>query len=585
MLNRAIRFVAAAALAALWLGCSGAVESSGSAAGERFPGAGQRSSPREGMGATAMSLPAAVPPACVGSAPVSRAPLRRLTRFEYDNSVRDLLGDTTHPAAAFPSEEIGNGFGNDADAQSVSSLLAEQYSAAAETIAQRATSSPELLAKLHPCAPSMTATTDATAEATCARSLIEGFVRRAYRRPVLPDEVDELLTLHDAIRASSSFAVAIGAVIEAVLQAPDFLYRLEWGSASASPSDVLRPSGHEMATRLSYLFWGTMPDDSLHAAADAGELTTRESVLAHATRMLNDPRARPVIRFFFDNLLPIATLSGLERDRDVFPSFSSAIGSLMREETLTFLEYEIFEGSGSWRSALTAPYTFMNGPLAEFYKVAGVSGDQFVKVPLDTRQRLGLMTQAGMLAGTTHANTTSPVVRGSYVVRRLLCTDVPLPSAELLGEALFAQIKAPDPAAAPTARDRYSAHSSNPACAGCHQQMDPVGFALENYDAVGLWRDQENGVQIDATGALPGQSTPLAGPIELVRAIAESERAETCFASHWLDFAHARALGPDEQCSRSSVEAAFAQSGYDIRQLLLAITQTDAFLTLPRGMP
>ncbi len=535
-----------------------------------------------GAGSGAPGDPGASPECAQAGSTPGRAPLRRLTRFEYNNTVRDLLGDTTRPGDAFPSEELGNGFGNEADAQSVSSLLAEQYSTAAEAIAARATETPERLAALAPCAGDITAATDAATEAACARTVIEAFLPRAFRRPVAAAEADEFVALQQTMRAGSDFATSIASLIEAVLQSPEFLYRVELGGqAESARPDLMRPSGAEMATRLSYLFWGTVPDDALRAAADAGELQTAQGVLAQATRLLDDERSHAVVRFFFDNLLPIASLSALERDPTLFPSFTPAIGALMREETQSFLEYEIFEGPGSWKSALTAPYTFLNEELAAFYGVSGVAGDEFRKVAVDTTQRLGLLTQPGMLAGTTHSNTTSPVVRGSYVVRKLMCTDIPLPTAALLGEEIFAMIKPPDPYTGDTARERYSAHSENPVCASCHKSMDPVGLALENYDALGQWRDQENGVTIDASGSVPGVQGTVNGPVELAAKVAEAEQTHACFALHWLNFAYGRTMDASDTCLKQSVQAAFAESGYDVKQLLLSLTQTDAFLYLP----
>jgi hypothetical protein len=547
-------------------------------AGDRDPG----TAGVDGAGAGASASDPGAPAACSGSAIApGRAPLRRLTRFEYNNTVRDLLGDTTSPADAFASEELGNGFGNEADAQSVSSLLAEQYSAASEAIAARATGTPTRLAALASCAADVTAATVAEDEQACVRTLIADLLPRAFRRPLAAAEVDEFLALQQAIRAEVDFATSIATVIEAVLQSPEFLYRVEEGGADPARADVRRPSGHEMATRLSYLFWGTMPDAALRAAADAGELQTADGVLAQATRLLDDERARAMLRFFFDNLLPISSLSALERDGALFPSFTPAIGALMREETHSFLEYEIFEGPGSWQSALTAPYTFLNEELARFYGVDGVQGEAFQKVALDTDRRLGLLTQPGVLAGTTHSNTTSPVVRGAYVVRKLMCTEIPLPTAELLGDEVFEMIKPPEPYSGDTARERYGAHSDNPVCASCHRSMDPVGLALENYDALGQWRDQENGVTIDASGSVPGVPGEVSGPIELVQKIASAEQTQACFVSHWLNFAYGRTLGGDDDCLRRSVQAAFTESGHDVRELLLSLTQTDAFLYLP----
>ncbi|NUO53385.1 MAG: DUF1592 domain-containing protein [Polyangiaceae bacterium] len=505
-----------------------------------------------------------------------RAPIRRLTRFEYNNTVRDLLGDDTEPANAFPSEEIGNGFGNDADAQSVSSLLAETYGSVAEDVALRATASPDAMARLDACAASITAATDAQTELACATTTIERLATGAFRRPLAEGELDELVALQQTIRAEADFRTSLAAVIEAVLQSPDFLYRVEFGEPDRDGSKLLRPTGYEMATRLSYFLWGTQPDALLLEAAASGELSTKEGVYAHASRMLDDPRSRPVVRFFFDNLLPIANLSRLERDEALFPTFSAATGALMREETQRFLEHEIFEGSGSWRAALTAPYTFVNGPLAAFYGIEGVEGDEFQKVSLDGTERSGLLLQGGMLAGTIHSNTTNPVTRGSFIVQKIMCYEIPVPTGEIAEK-----VKPPDPYSGATARERFLQHSADPVCASCHSLMDPVGLALENFDPVGLWRDTENGVTIDASGKVPGSIAAVTNPVELVTEIAKTEAIEVCFADNWLNFAYGRTLGAEDECTSERVHEAFAASGSDIRSLLLEITQSDAFLYLP----
>ncbi len=505
-----------------------------------------------------------------------RATLRRLTRFEYNNTVRDLLGDDTRPANVFPSEELANGFGNDANAQPVSSFLAEKYNTVAEDVALRATETPEKLGVLATCAAEITETTDAGTEAGCAEELLETLATRAYRRPLEAGELEALLELREAMRAEGAdFPTSIAAVIEAMLQSPDFLYRVERGVVGEDGRR--RPTGHEMATRLSYLLWGTMPDEELLAAAEAGELSTAEGVHAHAERMLADERSRPVVRFFFANLLPISGLADLERDPALFPTFSGEIGSLMREETETFLEHEIFEGSGTWPGILSAPYTFMNQPLAEFYGVPGVVGEEFRKVDLDTSKRLGLLTQAGVVSGTIHSNSTNPVVRGAFIVRNLMCTNIPLPPSELAD-----QVKPPDPSSGPTARDRYSMHSEDPVCAGCHKMMDPVGLAFENFDPVGLWRDTENGVTIDASGSLPAiEGSTAAGPVELVQLIATAKETQACFVERWSDFAYGRTRAAEDECTQLHLEEEFTAAGYDVRQLLLSLTQTDDFLYLP----
>ncbi len=566
--SKAARFLAQLALG-LVLGCTATIGGGGDQQASGGPGPASGG----GGGTTTTDTQALCQD---GKVRPGRAPLRRMTRFEYNNTVRDLLGDSSKPANDFPSEELGNGFGNDADSLSVSSLLAEKYSAAAEALAATVTASEQALSALHPCAAGLTV----DAESGCARSLIESVATRAWRRPLEASEVDELVALYELTRTDATFAIGVASAIDAVLESPDFLYRIEWGVPDATNPALKRPSGYEMATRLSYLFWGSTPDAALTTAAASGALSSKEGVLAQATAMLDDPRSRPVVRFFFDNLLPIPALTALERDKTLYPTFSAAIGQAMHEETQTFLEYEIFQGGGTWASVLTAPYTFLNGTLAAYYGVPGVQGDAFQLVQLDTTKRLGLLTQGSIMSGTTHSNHTNPVVRGSFIVQKLMCKPIPLPGPEIA-----ALVKPPDPYSGATARDRYTAHRANPACAGCHQYMDPIGLALENYDAVGLYRDTENGVVIDASGSVPDTDGTVNGPIELVQKIAGAEATQTCFASHWADFAYGRKLdqSEDDVCTQQGLNSAFKASGYNVKQLLLSLTQTDAFLYLPGG--
>lgn len=543
-----------------------------------LPGQGIAAAAAGGPALTAAAGAMAVAPAsskCATAAGMAtRSPLRRLTRFEFNNSVRDLLGDTTSPARAFPSEELGNGFGNDADTQSVSSLLAEQYSKIAEAIALRATETPAALATLDACATTLTA----ASEAACARTILDKLSARAYRRPVIAAESEALFALFSAARAEASFGVALAAPIEAILQSPDFLYRVELGQPDAAGRR--RPSGDEMATRLSFLFWGTLPDAALQAAAQSGELASADGVLRQAQRLLEDPRSHATVRFFFDNLLPIASLSQLVRDPAAFPGWTPEVGALLHQETQTFLEYEIFSGSGTWPGMLTAPYTFVNDALARYYGMAPVQGAAFQRVPVDPAQRLGLLTQGGLMAGTTTSNFTNPVTRGAFVARQLMCRPLRLPS----DPNVLAMVKPPDPYSGKTARERYGAHSREPVCMACHQQMDPIGLTFESYDAVGQFRTQENGVVIDTSGQLPGTQHAVRNAVELAQAVAGEDETQACFVAHWLDFAYGRSLQPSDAadaCLKERVEAAFKASGYNVKQLLLDLTQTDAFLYLP----
>ncbi len=501
-----------------------------------------------------------------------RAPMRRLTRFEYNNVARDILADSSLPANALPSEELGNGFGNDADAQEVVPALVEQYVTVAETMAATATA-PGKFSTLFPCAASVP---DAAAEAACARTIAETFTPKAWRRALVAGEADGLVTLFTGVRAANDFPTSVAAMLEAIFQSPEFLYKPEFGIGVAGRTDVKQPTGDEMATRLSFLFWGSAPDDALRAAAAAGQLSNPDGVRTQAQRLLADPKAREVVRFFFNKLLPIESLAALERDATQYPKFSSKIGSLLKQETQTFLENEIFNGPGTWPGVFTAKYTYVNQDLAAFYGLTGVTGDAFQKVALDpSTHRGGLLTQAGVMAGPIHSNNANPVVRGSFVVQKLMCQVIPKPTGDIA-----AMVTPPDPNSAATARQRFTTHSSNPVCRGCHVNMDGFGFALENFDPIGQWRDSENNVTIDASGDTPILGT-FNGPFELQAALAASEQVQNCFASQWMNFGYGRTLSDAESCGVESVRTQFKAKNYNVQELLLALTQSEAFLTLP----
>ncbi|MES1207287.1 MAG: DUF1592 domain-containing protein [Pseudomonadota bacterium] len=571
------------------MGAAGGASGSASGSGS---GSGGANSSATGSGGTELI-------ACTGVSP-GRAPIRRLTTYEYNNTMRDLLGDTTSPGSALPPQ-VDSGqslFGNDADDQSPSSLLVEKYQTVAESIAARATADSTALAKLNACAMNVTAAN----EESCARTIATSLASRAYRRTVATTEIDELVALYKSVRGLSStvtFGSGVAAMIEVLLQAPEFLYRVEQGTPVAGTSDVKRVTGREMATRLSYLFWQTMPDAPLFQAADAGMLDTNEGVTAQAKQMVEDPRTRQMVAFFFDNLLPIPDLAGLTRNASLFPNWSSSIGVAMRSEVQRVLQYEIFENTsqssppfmpGSWPAILTAPYTFVNSALFNYYGTsafapgtAAVTGTTLTKVTLNPDQRVGLLTLGGIMAGLTTTDLTNPVLRGSFIINKLMCKNLSVP--------VGLNPVTPDPYSAKTARERFNMHSAKPECSACHKIMDPLGLPFENYDAVGLYRSAEHWVDpatqisydtpIDAHGAVPGVDGMAANGVELVKLLATSPDVESCFASHWMRFAYGRSLQSGDACNQQSVNTAFAGGAYNIKQLLLAVTQSDGFLYRP----
>jgi hypothetical protein len=488
-------------------------------------------------------------------------PLRRLTRDQYDNTVRDLLGDTTRPARAFPADEDLLGFDTGA---TVSPLLVELYMNAAETLAATAVAD---LGALLPCDPAL------SGEETCARGFIQTFGRRAYRRPLAPEQVDRLMAVFGSA-AAATFADRIRLVLTAMLQSPFFLYRVETAPGTPGGPDVVRLDGHEVATRLSYLLWNTMPDDELFAAAEAGELGAPEQVAAHARRMLDDEQARPAIASFFDQWLEIASLDEASKDTELFPEFNAAMRRSMRGETRAFVEHVLFEGDGRLHTLFTAPYTFADARLAELYGIEGVTGDAFVQVDTDPGERAGLLTHASLLATHALANQSSPVLRGKYVRERLLCQPIPPPPDGLM-------VVAPDPAPGLSTRERWAAHSTDPSCSGCHRLMDPIGFGFEHYDAIGQYREMDDGRPVDARGELlaAGDVTgAFEGVPELAERLAASPEVADCMTAQWFQFALGRPEVDDDGCSLSSLADVMEASGGDVRELIVAIVSTDAFL-------
>ncbi len=523
---------------------------------------------------------------CGKSVQPGPAPIRRMTRFEYDNTVRDLVGDTTHPAADFGAEEEALGFNNNAANLVTSSTLAEKYLLAAEGIAARAT---EPLSKVVACDPTAVrgGSRPTISEDECARQFITTFGKRAFRRPLTTDESDALFALYQVGRAEADFRLGVELVIQAALQAPAFLYRVELGlpddagepvaNAGGGPA-IVRLDSWEMASRLSYFLWGTMPDEELFAAAEAGELVTREQVEAQARRMLDDPRARDAAGNFHVEWLDYDRIASVGKDAALFPEWSPALGQLMREETSAFVEHVVFDDEGDLASLLTAPYSYMNQELASFYGVSGPQGDAFEKVDLDPAQRAGVLTTGTLLTINAHSNQTSPVHRGKMIRELFLCDTMPPPPPGVV-------IKVPEPDPGSTARERFAQHSSDPACSGCHRLMDPIGFGFESYDAIARYRTTENGKTIDATGTLTESDIDgeFDGAVDLAHQLAASGDVQSCYVKQWFRYAYGRGETDEDVCTMARLDATFDESGGDIKELLVALTLTDAFLFRKAG--
>lgn len=490
------------------------------------------------------------------------APIRRMTRSEYNRTVRDLLGDDSRPADGFVPEEMSLGFNNNANALVVSPILAEQYMTAAEAIAERATRSPDKLLRC-----------GAAADYPCAERFIADFARFAFRRPLSDAELARYRSAYAAAKSSYDLRGALQVVIGAILMSPRFVYRHERGEPPASGTPYARLTQFETASRLSYLLWGSMPDRELFEAADRGLLATPADIERQARRLLADPRAREVVQSFNDQWLELEQVAAVEKDTALFPEFAPGLGRAMAEETRTFLDHVTWNEVNGFAALFTANYSFVAPELAALYDIPPPAGPGPQRVEMPSSQRAGLLTHAGLLALHAHADQSSPVHRGRFVRQRLLCQQLPSPPPDLM-------VEAPDLDPNLTTRERFAQHSSEPACAGCHQLMDPIGLGFETYDAIGKWRSSENGKPIDGSGELVQSDVagPFNGAVELAHKLAQSAEAQACLTTQWFRYAYGRAETESDTCTLATLRARLSAAGGSLPELLVALTQTDAFL-------
>lgn len=482
-------------------------------------------------------------------------PLRRLTRFEYNNTVADLLNTSLTPADDFPPDEVADGFTNNALVLTVSSLHAEKYTFAAEALAAEAVTH---LDTLLPCT---------TADDACARQFAEQFGRKAFRRTLETEDVDVLM---EAYSLGSSFETGIEIMIRAALQSPHFLFRVEFSGSDVAGTGMVRLNGDEVATRLSYLIWSSGPDDALLDAAKNGELSTAEQVAQQARRMLDDPKARRAMAEFYRQWLKLNRLEIVTKDASGFPLWSEAMRAAMIAEGDAVVESVVFGNDPSLTQLLTAPLGVPTGPLAELY---GVAASEEVQM-LSAQERAGVMTLPGFLAVQAHPDQTSPVLRGKFVRERLLCDEVSPPPDDVV-------ITPPDPSEGGTARERFSAHAEDVSCAKCHKKMDPLGFPFESYDALGVFRTTDQGRTMDLSGEFvetDAMDGPFNGVHEMVARLAEAPEVSHCVASEWYQFAMGRGVEAGDACSLTPLSQEFVASGSNLFELMVQITQSEAFL-------
>ena len=498
------------------------------------------------------------------------SPLRRLTRQEYSFTLHDVLNDDADPGGEFPPDGAANGFHNAAAQSTVSQLAVDKLQQAAETVSARALKN-ERSRVLGGCDPAK------DGEDACVTSFLARTGRRLFRRPLTADEDTSLRAVIAWGRQERSYDKAIELALQVMLQHPSFLYRLELSAdAPTATKGVVKLSGYEVATRLSYLLWATAPDDALLDQAKDGKLETAAQVRATAETMLKDDRTRRTLRSFHDQWLEIEEVAYAERNTAMFPQYSKELVASMHEETARFVESLFFEGDRKISTLLSARWTYADAGLAKLYGVTPPAGGGFAKVDLGpTQQRAGILTHASVMTSHAKFDRSAPVLRGRFVRQRLLCVPIPDPDMNVMG--LFPDI---DPTNL-TTRQYFEEHVKNPACSGCHDLMDPIGFGFEHYDAVGAWRALEKGKPVDASGSLDGAGSvdgDYNGAVELADKLAHSTELSDCLASQWFRYGAGRAEGDEDSCSLGLARARLTTSGGDLRELLLALTETDAFL-------
>ena len=500
------------------------------------------------------------------------APMRRLTRLEYENTLRDLLGVTGAVTSALQvgtdAESGQTGFvrgGAITGGDDVRSLMT------AATLITDAIKGK--LGSLLPCTPLPTA---AGEQEACAKTFINDFGKRAYRRPLSGREAELAVALYTTQRSpdvGASFEDAMVAVIAGFIQSPQFLYHWELGpNAPAKDGNLVRYNSYEMASKLSYLLWATMPDDKLFAAADARALQTPEQIASEAKRLLADNRAVQGLANFHLQWLEIGELTQVAKDEEQ-KNWSQAVAQSMMNETREFAAsvYRGGKAGSTLEAMLTSQTTFADAGLAKIYGLT-TTGTDMKEVSLPA-QRAGILTQLAFLSAHADTGDSHPVKRSDNIVRRLLCVDLEQPN----------NIEVPpvaEPNPTQTTRERFDVHGQAACAKACHQLLDPIGFAFESFDAIGTYRTTDRGKPVDTTGSLTLPSgTPLAfkDAPEMVGKLAKLPEVQDCMTTQWMRYMLGRREVPGEASSLAVVRDLFKKSSYDLRELVIGMTRTRSF--------
>lgn len=496
--------------------------------------------------------------------------VRRLTHTQYNNTVRDLLGDQTRPADAFPEEDFINGFKNQITAQDIPPLLAEAYHTAANKLSKAAFQGGGDTNHLIPCKPKSATDPD------CSAQFIRQFGLKAFRRPLTENEVQRYATLlATEAQRSGQFVQGAQLVMEAMLQSPKFLFRLERG-----------PRAYDLAGRLSYFLWDSMPDEELLRSAASGGLNTPAGVEKAVRRMMADPRAHQAVDEFVGEWMRFDLVLNTVKDRMMYPQFTPELAAAMTEETRRLVADTVWNDR-NFMDIFTAGYAFINSDLAALYKLPAPA-NEFDKAPFPSdSDRAGILGEAMFLAATSKPEETSPTVRGLAVREQFLCQAVPDPPP-----GTNSNLPPVDPEKPMTNRERLKVHRANPSCSGCHSMMDTIGFGLEKFDAIGQRRDKQEiifysdhmkkgekpvrvSLDLDARGTVLGiPNSDFASPRELGKILSGSPQCQECVVRQLFRYAFGRKeTGDDRPTIQKGVEV-FRGSQFRFKELMMFIAKS-----------
>ena len=410
-------------------------------------------------------------------------------------------------------------------------------------------------------------------EQQAAKRILTRLASRAFRRPATSNEIERLMKLVQLAKANGdNFETGIQLALQAILVSPHFLYRIEQPVAA---NKIRKLNDYELATGLSYFIWSSMPDDELFKAAHQNKLSGGKEISEQAKRLLKDVRAAELVRNFVGQWLQLRNLKDTSIDESKFPAFNKALAAAMKKETELFA-WDIVKRDGSILEFLNADFTYVNRRLAYHYGLKDIDfrnklKDEFVRVSLKGTNRGGLLTQGSILTITSNPTRTSPVKRGRWVLDNLLNTPPPPPAPDAMELESQKELKG-------TLRERMQMHRENPNCASCHAQMDPIGFAMENFDAIGRWRTKDENQPIDSSGEFPG-GKKFSGPQELQQLLLSEKQDEfvRCVAEKMLTFALGRGIEYYDRCAVDRIVERLKNNGYRFSELVIAIAESEPF--------